>query len=61
MHFLECIYIYAKVMTVISKDHGDTVVKHLASTSEVGGSHPGPYVGKLVIAYEWSAVYSTEP
>ena len=22
---------------------------------------PGPYVGKLVVAYRWSAVYSTEP
>ena len=30
-------------------------------TSEVGGSNPGPYVGKLIIAYRWSAVYYTEP
>ena len=30
-------------------------------TSEVGGSNPGPCVGKLVVAYQWSAVYSTEP
>ena len=30
-------------------------------TSEVGGSNLGPYVGKLVVAYRWSAVYSTEP
>ena len=30
-------------------------------TSEVGGSNPRPFVGKLVIAYQWSAVYSTEP
>ena len=30
-------------------------------TSEVIGSNPGPYVVKLVVAYRWSAVYSTEP
>ena len=28
-----------------------TVVTHLPSTSEVGGSNPGPYVGKLIIVY----------
>ena len=26
-----------------------------------GGSDPGPYVGKLVVAYWWLVVYSTEP
>ena len=41
--------------------HGGAEVTHLPPTSEVGGSNPGPYVGKLVVAYRWSAVYSTEP
>ena len=34
--------------------HGGAVVTHLPPTS---GSNPGPYVGKLVVAYRWSAVY----
>ena len=34
---------------------------HLSPNSEVGGSNPRPYVRKLVVAYRWSAVYSTEP
>ena len=29
--------------------------------SEVGDSNPRPYVEKLVVAYRWSAVYSTKP
>ena len=37
------------------------MVTHWPPTSEMGGSNPGPYVGKLVVAYQWSAVYSTEP
>ena len=37
------------------------VVTHSPPTSEVSGSNFGPYVGKLVVAYWWSAVYSTEP
>ena len=37
------------------------VVTHSSSTCEVGGSNPEPYVGKLVVACPWSAVYSTEP
>ena len=41
--------------------HGGAVVTHFPPTSEVGGSKPGPYVGKLVVAYRWSTVYSTEP
>ena len=41
--------------------HGGTVLTHSPPTSEVGGSNPGPYVGKLVIAYQWSALYRTEP
>ena len=42
-------------------DHEGAVVTHLPPTSEVGGSNPRPYVGKLVVAYRWSVVYSTEP
>ena len=38
-----------------------TVVTHSPPTSEIGGSNLGPYVGNLVVAYQWSAVYSTEP
>ena len=37
------------------------MVPRSAPTSEVGGSNPGHYVGKLVVAYKWLAVYSTEP
>ena len=37
------------------------VVTHLPPTSEVSGSNPGPYVGKLVVTYQWSTVYSAEP
>ena len=36
------------------------VFKSFSPTSEVGGSNPGSYVGKLVVAYQRSAVYSTE-
>ena len=39
---------------------GGTVLT-LSSTSEVGGSNPEPYVGKLVAAYRWLAVNSKEP
>ena len=31
--------------------HSGTVVTYLPPTSEVCGSNPGPYVGKLVLAY----------
>ena len=41
--------------------HGSPVVTHLSSTSGVGGSNPGPYVGKLLVVYCWSEVYSTVP
>ena len=40
--------------------HGGAVVTHSPPTSEVSGSNPEPYVGKLVVSYQWSAVYSTE-
>ena len=42
------------------RGHGGAVVTYLPPTSEVDGSYPGPYVGKLVVAYRWSPVYSTE-
>ena len=41
--------------------HVGAVVTHSLPTSEVGGSNPVPYVEKLAVAYQWSAVYSTEP
>ena len=40
---------------------GGTVETHLPTTCEVGGSNPGPYVRKLVVAYRFSKVYNTEP
>ena len=43
------------------RGHGGPVVTHSPANSEVGGSNPGPYVGKLVVAYQWWAVYSSEP
>ena len=44
-----------------TRGHGCPVVTHSPPTSEVGGSNPGPYLGKkLVVACRWSAVYSTE-
>ena len=41
--------------------HGGPVVTHLPPTSKVGSSNPGPFGGKSVVAYQWSAVYITEP
>ena len=41
--------------------HGGAVVTHWPPTSEVGGSNPEPYVGKMVVYSQWLAVYSTEP
>ena len=35
----------------IGGDHSGEVVTHSPRTSEVGSSNPGPYVGKLVVAY----------
>ena len=39
---------------------GTAVVTHSPPTSEVRGSNPEPYVGKVVASYRWSAVYTTE-
>ena len=42
--------------------HGGRVVTLLPPTSEAVVRSPSrPYVGKLVVACRWSAVYSTEP
>ena len=38
--------------------HGGLV--HPPPTSEVGGSNPKPYLGKMVVSYQWLPVYSTE-
>ena len=37
------------------------MVTHSPPTSEVGGSEPGTYAEKLVVADRWSAVYGTQP
>ena len=42
------------------KGHGGAVVAHMSPTSEVDGSNPGPYVGKMVVSYRRSAVYGTK-
>ena len=41
--------------------HGGAVVTHSPTTPEVCGSNARPYLETLVVAYQWSAVYSTEP
>ena len=56
---------YTKLVHSVLKSQerslGGAVVTHSPSTSEVSSSNPGPYVVKLVVAYRWWAVYSTEP
>ena len=37
----------------LAGDHGGAVVTHSPPISEVGGSNPRPYVGKLAAAYQW--------
>ena len=39
--------------------HSGPVVTQLPPISEVGSSNPGHCMGKLVVAYGWSTVYST--
>ena len=41
--------------------HSGTMVTHLPPISEDGGSNHEPYVGRMVVSYRWSAVYSEEP
>ena len=44
------------------RGHGGRVVTLSPPTSEAGVRSPSrPYVGKLVVACRWSAVYSAEP
>ena len=45
-------------MTNVSKGGGGAVVIHSPPVSLVGIPNPGPYIGKLVVAYTWSAVYN---
>ena len=45
----------------IQKSQGSAVVTCTPSTYEVCSSIPGPSERKSVVAYRWSAVYSTEP
>ena len=40
--------------------NGGSVIIHSPPVSEVGSSNPGPYVGKVVVAYQWPGVYSKE-
>ena len=42
------------------RGHSVALVTHLPSTCEVGGSNPRPYMGKMVVSYHLSVVYSTE-
>ena len=47
---------------IFSGGHGGRVVTLSPPTSEAGVRSPSrPYVGKVVVACRWSAVYSTEP
>ena len=54
-------YVKNTMLIKHSRDHGGRVVTHSPPTSEISGSKSGPYVGKLVVAYRWCAVCSTEP
>ena len=52
---------WGTIVSEPSQGHGGAVVIPLPPTSEVGGSNPGPYVGKLVVTYQWLAVNNAEP
>ena len=49
------------LMTFKRRGHAGTVVTHLPPTSEVGTPNSEPYLGKMVVSYQWSALYKTEP
>ena len=49
------------LLYICLKDNVGAVLTRLPPTYEVCGSNPRPCVGKLVVAYRWSAVYGTEP
>ena len=59
--FLVTITSDGQIETGVYRGHSGAVVTHSPVTSLVGGSNPGPYVGKLVFTYRWLAVYITEP
>ena len=60
-----CVNVTDSIMIGLTKEkrgHGGRVVTLSPPTSEAGVRSPSwPEVGKLVVAYRWSAVYSTEP
>ena len=58
---INCDIQFALLLKRTAKGLSVAVVTHSPLTSEVGGSNPRPYGGKLVVAYRWSSVYSTEP
>ena len=43
--------IFKGLFESINGAHGGTVVTYLPPTSEVCGSNPGPYAGKVVVPY----------
>ena len=60
--YLVCTLKLGRVVLYTSyRSHGDAVVTHSPPTSEVRSSNPRPHVGKLVVTYQLSALYSTEP
>ena len=53
---------FEPLFTKQARGHGGRVVTLSPPTSEAGVRSPSrPYVGKLVVACRWSAVYITEP
>ena len=44
---------------VTDRGHGGAVVTYSPPTTEVGGSNPEPYVGKMVVSYSWMAAHKT--
>ena len=41
--------------------HDYAVATHSPPTPEVCSSNPEPYAGKMVVSYQWPAIYSTGP
>ena len=59
---LHLVVISCAIFNIYKGGHGGRVVTLLPPISETGVRFPAwPRVGKLVVAYRWSAVYSTEP
>ena len=57
----ETLCIDDSLTNMAGRGHGGGVVSHLPATSEVSSSNSRLYVEKLVLAYQWWAVYNTEP